>query len=198
MQARIEENLLAVGLEAADAQRYPHEFSGGQRQRIGIARALSLRPELIIADEPVSALDLSVQAQIIALLQELKREYSLTYVFISHDLSVVRHICTRVAVMYLGRIVEVGPTRQIFAAPHHPYTEMLLQSLPVADPRQRKAYTPGGDIPSASAVPAGCPFHPRCVYATSTCTTTIPELTEIAPSRASACLRQTELHLKGI
>jgi oligopeptide/dipeptide ABC transporter ATP-binding protein len=198
MQARIEENLLAVGLEAADAQRYPHEFSGGQRQRIGIARALSLRPELIIADEPVSALDLSVQAQIIALLQKLKREYSLTYVFISHDLSAVRHLCTRVAVMYLGRIVEIGPTRQIFAAPHHPYTEMLLQSLPVADPHQRKSYTPGGDIPSASAVPAGCPFHPRCMYASSACSVTIPELTEVTPFHASACLRQTELHLKGI
>ncbi|MDY0291805.1 MAG: ABC transporter ATP-binding protein [Desulfuromonadaceae bacterium] len=198
MRTQIEQNLLAVGLEPTDAQRYPHEFSGGQRQRIGIARALTLRPELIIADEPVSALDLSVQAQIVALLQRLKLEFSLTYVFISHDLSVVRHICTRVAVMYLGRIIEVGPTAQIFSTPLHPYTEMLLQALPVADPRQRKKYTPSGDIPSPSAIPPGCPFHPRCPYAHQGCKTQTPELTEVTATRQVACLRHAELKLDGI
>ncbi len=198
MRTQIEQNLLAVGLEPPDAQRYPHEFSGGQRQRIGIARALTLRPELIIADEPVSALDLSVQAQIVALLQRLKREFSLTYVFISHDLSVVRHICTRVAVMYLGRIIEIGPTAQIFSTPLHPYTEMLLQALPVADPRQRKKYTPSGDIPSPSAIPPGCPFHPRCPYAHQGCKTQIPELIEATATRQVACLRHAELKLDGI
>lgn len=195
---QIEQNLLAVGLKPADGQRYPHEFSGGQRQRIGIARALSLRPELIIADEPVSALDLSVQAQILALLQELKHEYSLTYVFISHDLSVVRQICTRVAVMYLGRIIEIGSTAQIFNTPLHPYTEMLLQALPVADPRRRKAYTPSGDIPSPSAIPAGCPFHPRCPYAQARCKSHLPELIESADARQVACPLYAELNLKGI
>ena len=198
MRTQIEQNLLAVGLEPPDAQRYPHEFSGGQRQRIGIARALTLRPELIIADEPVSALDLSVQAQIVALLQRLKLEFSLTYVFISHDLSVVRHICTRVAVMYLGRIIEIGPTAQIFSTPLHPYTEMLLQALPVADPRQRKKYTPSGDIPSPSAIPPGCPFHPRCPYAHQGCKTQTPELTEVTATRQVACLRHAELKLDGI
>jgi len=198
MRTQIEQNLQAVGLKPADAQRYPHEFSGGQRQRIGIARALSLRPELIVADEPVSALDLSVQAQIVELLQELKREYSLTYVFISHDLSVVRQICTRVAVMYLGRIIEVGSVAQTFNTPLHPYTEMLLQALPVADPRRRKVYTPSGDIPSPSAIPPGCPFHPRCPYAQPRCKTQLPELVESADERQVACLRHAELKLDGI
>lgn len=198
MRTQIEQNLLAVGLKPADAQRYPHEFSGGQRQRIGIARALSLRPELIIADEPVSALDLSVQAQIVALLQKLKDEYALTYVFISHDLSVVRQICTRVAVMYLGRIIEIGSTAQIFSNPLHPYTEMLLQALPVADPHRRKVYAPSGDIPSPSAIPAGCPFHPRCPYSQPSCKTHIPELIEIFDARQVACLRYAELRLNGI
>jgi len=198
MRAQIEENLHAVGLKAADAQRYPHEFSGGQRQRIGIARALSLRPELIIADEPVSALDLSVQAQIVALLQQLKRDFSLTYVFISHDLSVVRQICTRVAVMYLGRIIEIGSTAQIFNNPLHPYTEMLLQALPVTDPRRRKVYAPSGDIPSPSAIPAGCPFHPRCPYAQPQCKTRLPALVISADARQVACTRYTELRLNGI
>ncbi len=198
MYAQIEQNLLAVGLDATDAQRYPHEFSGGQRQRIGIARALSLHPELIIADEPVSALDLSVQAQIIALLHKLKREFSLTYVFISHDLSVVRRICTRVAVMYLGRIVETAPTQDIFGTPLHPYTEMLLQALPVADPHRRKKYIPGPDIPSALSHPGGCPFHPRCPYVIARCATSQPKLTATSSTREVACHRHAELHLRGL
>lgn len=198
MRSHVEDNLRAVGLEPADADRYPHEFSGGQRQRIGIARALSLHPELIIADEPVSALDLSVQAQIIDLLQVLKHEYALTYVFISHDLSVVRQICTRVAVMYLGRIVEIGPTAKIFNAPLHPYTEMLLQALPIADPHRRRLYTPTGDIPAPSSIPQGCPFHPRCPYAKPHCTTSYPELIETSDARQIACKRYAELNLRGI
>ncbi|MDY0212905.1 MAG: ABC transporter ATP-binding protein [Desulfuromonadaceae bacterium] len=198
IRAKIGQNLRAVGLDAADAQRYPHEFSGGQRQRIGIARALSLHPELIIADEPVSALDLSVQAQIIALLHDLKREFSLTYVFISHDLSVVRRICTRVAVMYLGQIVETSPTQDIFEKPLHPYTEMLLQALPVADPHKRKEYVPGPDIPSALSHPGGCPFHPRCSYAIARCATEQPELSATGTMREVACHRYRELHLCGL
>lgn len=198
MRTQIEQNLRAVGLDATDAQRYPHEFSGGQRQRIGIARALSLHPELIIADEPVSALDLSVQAQIIALLRTLKQEFSLTYIFISHDLSVVRRICTRVAVMYLGRIVETAPTQDIFETPLHPYTEMLLQALPIADPRKRKKYVPGADIPSALSYPSGCPFHPRCPYAIARCATEQPSLTTTGTMREIACHRYHELHLCGL
>ncbi|MFA5700721.1 MAG: ABC transporter ATP-binding protein [Desulfuromonas sp.] len=198
MHAQIGKNLRAVGLEVTDAQRYPHEFSGGQRQRIGIARALTLHPELIIADEPVSALDLSVQAQIIALLHDLKREFSLTYVFISHDLSVVSRICTRVAVMYLGRIVETAPTQDIFKTPLHPYTEMLLQALPVADPHRRKEYVPGPDIPAALSYPDGCPFHPRCPYAIARCATLLPELTAAGTMRQVACHRHQELCLRGI
>ncbi|MDD2556774.1 MAG: ATP-binding cassette domain-containing protein [Desulfuromonadaceae bacterium] len=198
MRAQVEQNLRAVGLDAADAQRYPHEFSGGQRQRIGIARALSLHPELIIADEPVSALDLSVQAQILALLHNLKREFSLTYVFISHDLSVVQRICTRVAVMYLGRIVETSPTQDIFEKPLHPYTEMLLQALPVADPHRRKEYVPSPDIPSALSRPDGCPFHPRCPYAIALCAIQQPELVAAGTMQQVACHRYLELQLRGL
>jgi oligopeptide/dipeptide ABC transporter ATP-binding protein len=198
MRTRVEQNLLSVGLKPSDAQRYPHEFSGGQRQRIGIARALSLHPELIIADEPVSALDLSVQSQIVALLQQLKHEFALTYVFISHDLSVVRQISTRLAVMYLGRIIETGSTAEVFNKPLHPYTEMLLQALPVADPRRRKKYAPGGDIPSPANIPGGCPFHPRCPYAAPCCKEHAPELIRGEETREVACMRYPDLNLSGM
>ncbi len=164
-----------VGLPAAAMGRYPHEFSGGQRQRIGIARALALRPDLIVADEPVSALDVSVQAQVLLLLKQLQRHRGLAFVFVSHDLSVIRWFCSRVAVMYLGRIVEQGPVAAVFSTPQHPYTRMLRDASPVPDPRQRGVLPRVvGEIPSAAAPPPGCHFHPRCPRATEVCRTTYP------------------------
>jgi oligopeptide/dipeptide ABC transporter ATP-binding protein len=164
-----------VGLPAAAFARYPHEFSGGQRQRIGIARALALRPDLIVADEPVSALDVSVQAQVLLLLKELQRHRGLAFVFVSHDLSVIRWFCARVAVMYLGRIVEQGPVAAVFSTPRHPYTRMLRDASPIPDPRQRGVLPRVvGEIPSAAAPPDGCHFHPRCPRATEICRTTYP------------------------
>ena len=176
-----------VGLPAAALGRYPHEFSGGQRQRIGIARALALRPELIVADEPVSALDVSVQAQVLLLLKELQRRRGLAFVFVSHDLSVIRWFCARVAVMYLGRIVEQGPVRAVFARPRHPYTAMLRDASPIPDPARRGVLPRViGEIPSAAAPPPGCHFHPRCPRASAVCRTVYPAWEE-GDGHGTAC-----------
>jgi oligopeptide/dipeptide ABC transporter ATP-binding protein len=189
---RVAELLAMVGLPAEAAQRYPHEFSGGQRQRVGIARALALRPRLIIADEPVSALDVSIQAQIMNLLKRLQAELQLTYVLISHNLGVVSHICDRVAVMYLGRIVETAPREQLFFDPKHPYTEALLHAVPSPEPgRARRRTVLGGDIPSPANPPAGCAFHPRCPQAMSRCAREVPAPTRLHGGHVVAC------HLHG-
>jgi len=175
-RARAAALLEEVGLPAIALDRYPHEFSGGQRQRIGIARALALQPELIVADEPVSALDVSVQAQVLLLLKELQQRRGLAFVFVSHDLGVIRWFCARVAVMYLGRIVEQGPVKQVFASPRHPYTYMLRDASPIPDPAQRGVLPRVvGEIPSAAAPPPGCHFHPRCPRASELCRTVYPQ-----------------------
>lgn len=185
--ARVAEMLTLVGLPADAALRLPHEFSGGQRQRIGIARALALGPRFIVADEAVSALDVSIQAQIINLLQELQARLRLTLLFISHDLRVVEHVSTRVAIMYLGRLVEVGTRDRIFKAPHHPYTRALLSAVPIPDPtRKRERIVLGGDVPSPLAPPSGCAFHPRCPAAEARCRTETPRLLGTA-THAVAC-----------
>ncbi len=179
-----------VGLSAGYAERFPHEFSGGQRQRIGIARALIVEPEFLVADEPVSALDVSIQAQIVNLLQAVQARMALTILFITHDLAVVGHIADRVAVMYLGRLVEIAPTRALFQHPRHPYTEALFRAAPIPDPTLRRPrLTLQGELPSPLAPPSGCVFRTRCPYALPRCAEAPPPLREVAPGHASACIR---------
>ncbi len=187
-QATALELLEKVGLQKADLDKYPHEFSGGQRQRIGIARSLCVRPELIVADEPVSALDVSIQAQVINLMQDLKEEFNLSYVFISHDLSVVEHVCDRIAVMYLGKIVELATNEDFRQDPRHPYTQALLQAVPLPDPHRRKEpFAMEGDVPNPIDPPSGCSFHPRCPYKFDRCSVEIPHLVEAAADHYVAC-----------
>ena len=187
-RARIQDLLRDVGLDPSHAERYPHEFSGGQRQRIGIARALAVEPKLIVCDEPVSALDVSVQAQIVNLLMDLQQQRGLTYLFIAHDLAVVEHISHRVMVMYLGRAVEIAEAKKLVRAPKHPYTQALLSAVPVVDPdSKRKRIMLPGDVPSPIAPPPGCTFHPRCPVKEARCEQDIPQLREIEPGHWVSC-----------
>ena len=186
-EAYVDEQMRRAGLDPAFKRRYPHQFSGGQRQRIGIARALAVQPDFLVCDEAVAALDVSIQAQILNLFMELRRDLDLTYLFISHDLGVVEHLSDRVVIMYLGRVVEQAPAEEVFRRPNHPYTQSLLDSVPRIEARKR-AFTPvQGEIPSPLNPPSGCHFHPRCRHATERCKQEVPRLREVAPSHFSAC-----------
>ena len=197
-EKRVRELMAQVGLRPQHFTRYPHAFSGGQRQRIGIARALALNPKLIIADEPVSALDVSVQAQVLNLLMQLQQQLGLTYIFIAHDLGVVRHICDRIAVMYVGKLVEFAEVDALFEKPLHPYTAALLDAVPVPDPKQRRdRELLAGEVADPSDPPAGCVFHPRCPYAEDRCKQEVPELREIEPGRHVRCHFAEQLTLRG-
>ncbi len=201
--ARVRELMNTVGLSPRFSKRYPREFSGGQRQRIGIARALAVGPDFIVADEPLSALDVSIQAQIMNLLEELQRERKLTYLFISHDLRAIRHVSDRVAVMYLGRVVELADARTIYDEPLMPYTKALISAVPVPDPQReatRRRIVLPGDVPSPLNPPHGCHFHPRCAYAIKACGETEPALVEIKPAHFAACIRisPAEPHIEQV
>ena len=198
LEKRVSYLMDVVGLEAKHLRRYPHAFSGGQRQRIGVARALATNPRLIVADEPVSALDVSTQAQILNLLHDLQHEFGLSYLFIAHDLSVVEHICDRVAVMYVGKLVEVAPKDQLFFFPKHPYTEALLSAVPTPDPdAEKKRIILPGEIANPADPPSGCYFHPRCQYAQDKCRQEAPALREISPGQWASCHFAEELELVG-
>ncbi|CAM3432601.1 ABC transporter ATP-binding protein [Marinicrinis lubricantis] len=187
-KARIEELLDLVGLNPDHATRYPHEFSGGQRQRIGIARALAVNPKFIICDEPISALDVSIQAQVVNLLMELQKKFGLTYLFIAHDLAMVKHISDRVAVMYLGKMVELADSEELYSNPLHPYTKALMSAIPVPDPTaQREKIVLSGDLPSPINPPSGCPFRTRCPLATEKCANEVPSFREVRPGHYTAC-----------
>jgi len=195
---RIAELLSLVGLAPEHASRYPHEFSGGQRQRIGIARALAVEPRFIVADEPVSALDVSIQAQVINLLSDLRERFGLTMLFISHDLDVVEYLCDRIVVLYLGKVMEVAGAAELYRSPRHPYTEALLDASPRPDPEARRVRRLlQGDIPSPVDPPSGCVFRTRCPYAVAACAATVPPLREVAPGRYKACLRDDILAVGG-
>ncbi len=196
---RVAELLRLVGMRPEYMRRFPHAFSGGQRQRVGIARALALNPSLVVADEPVSALDVSVQAQILNLMLDLQAQLGLTYLFVAHDLSVVKHVSDRVAVMYVGQIVELAPTGSLFTSPKHPYTEALLSAVPKPDPRLRaQRIVLEGEVADAAHPPSGCYFHPRCPYAAPVCRTERPKLEAIAPGHLVRCHRVRELSLRGV
>jgi peptide/nickel transport system ATP-binding protein len=199
MEDRVREVILQVGLRVEHLRRYPHSFSGGQRQRIGIARALVVKPKLVVADEPVSALDVSVQAQTLNLLKDLQAQYQLTYLFVTHAMNVVRYMCDRIAVMYAGKLVELGTKMQVLTTPKHPYTEALLSSVPRTTSRTRsKRIVSSGEVPDLGNLPSGCVFHPRCKYAIDKCKTEAPQLRPMDDGRLVSCHRAEELALQGI